>query len=205
MLLEIIFFGRGGQGGVTAANILVEAATRQGLYGQGFPFFGAERRGAPVKAFARISDNPILRHGMFNDADVLVLLDHRLSIIGLTKDIGIRDNGIIIVNAPKDASIPLESFKFYGRAKIYRVDATEIAVRNKLVVAGWPVVNTAILGAFSRATGIIDIENMIGAVRYYFRDREHVAKANAKAVYEAYEETSVFKEVEPSSYNPYRA
>ncbi len=195
LFVEIIFFGRGGQGGVTAANILVRAALLQGLYGQGFPFFGAERRGAPVKAFARISDKPILRHGMFDDADILILLDHRLAKIGLAKTIGIRDNGTVIVNTSSKDDVDVSDFKFYGRGKIYVVDATNIAIRNKLVIAGWPVVNTAILGSFSKATGIIDVNNIAKAVEEYFGEKKEIAKANVKAVYDAYKETFLAKEV----------
>ncbi|WFO75736.1 2-oxoacid:acceptor oxidoreductase family protein [Desulfurococcaceae archaeon MEX13E-LK6-19] len=193
MLIEILFYGRGGQGGVTAANILVAAAVKEGLHGQGFPFFGAERRGAPVKAFARISDKPIRRHGMFNDADVLVVLHPGLVKTGYTKTIGVNDKGIIIVNTHDKSLIKEENFKLHGSAKAYIVDATRIATRNNLVVAGWPVVNTSMLGSLAKALGIISIDNMAAAVEEYFGGK--IGELNAKAVREAYNETVYVGEI----------
>jgi pyruvate ferredoxin oxidoreductase gamma subunit len=192
MLYEIIFYGRGGQGGVTAANILVYAAMYQGLYAQGFPFFGAERRGAPVMAFARISDKPILRHGMFHETDILVILDHRLIDIGATRRIRVRDRGYIIVNMPENYKINRSNLNTEGSVRIYAVNAVKIALENKLVVAGWPVVNTSMLGAFSKATKIISIENIMKAIKNYFGGR--VGEVNAKAAYQAYNETKLVEE-----------
>ncbi len=192
MLYEIIFYGRGGQGGVTAANILVYAAIYQGLYAQGFPFFGAERRGAPVMAFARISDKPILRHGMFHETDILVILDHRLIDIGATRRIKVRDKGYIIINMPENYRINRSNLNIGGSVKIYAVNAVKIALENKLVVAGWPVVNTSMLGAFSKATRIISIENTMKAIRNYFGGR--IGEVNAKAAYQAYNETKPVEE-----------
>ncbi|WP_052833742.1 2-oxoacid:acceptor oxidoreductase family protein [Staphylothermus hellenicus] len=193
MMYEIIFYGRGGQGGVTAANILVHAALYQKLYGQGFPFFGAERRGAPVMAFARISDKPIVRHGMFYEADILVILDHKLIDIGATKKVYVRDNGYVIVNMPSDYEIDYGKFNILGKARFYGVNAKKIALENKLVVAGWPVVNTSMLGALSKATKIISVENIMKAIKSYFGGR--VGEANAKAAFQAYNETPLIREV----------
>jgi pyruvate ferredoxin oxidoreductase gamma subunit len=192
MLYEIIWYGRGGQGGVTAANILVYAALREGLYGQGFPFFGAERRGAPVMAFSRISDRPILRHGMFTEADVLVVLDPKLMDIGVVKRIKVRDKGIIVVNTGKPEKLKPGDFNTEGLAKIYAVDATRIALEHKLVVAGWPVVNTGMLGAFSKATGLVGINSVVEAIKEYFPGR--VGEVNALAAEKAYKETKLVLE-----------
>ncbi len=187
LLVEILFYGRGGQGGVTAANILVLAALKQGLYGQGFPFFGAERRGAPIRAFARISDRPIRRHGMFDDADALVVLDPGLVKVGLTRNFKVRDKGIIVVNSSSRDLIVPDNFCLQGEARAFCVNATSIALRNKLVVAGWPVVNTAILGALARALGIVSIESVENAIKEYFGGE--AGELNAKAAREAYQET----------------
>ncbi len=195
LLIEILFYGRGGQGGVTAANILVAAALKEGLHGQGFPFFGAERRGAPVRSFARISDKPILRHGMFSDADVLIVLDPGLIKIGYTRTAIVRNNGVIVANAPSEDLVTPDKFKLAGKAKIYIVDATDIALRNNLVVAGWPVVNTSMLGALSKALGLIKVDNMAAAVKEYFGGK--IGEVNAKAVYDAYNETKYIGEYIP--------
>lgn len=193
MLYEIIFYGRGGQGGVTAANILVHAALYQKLHAQGFPFFGAERRGAPVMAFSRISDKPIFRHGMFYEADIIIVLDHKLIEIGATKKVSVRDNGYVIINMPDNYEIDYDKFNITGKAKFYGVDAKRIALENKLIVAGWPVVNTSMLGAFSKATQIIEIENIMKAIKSYFGGR--IGETNAKAAFQAYNETRLVKEV----------
>ncbi len=193
LLVEIIWLGRGGQGGVTAANILVYAALREGLYGQGFPFFGAERRGAPVMAFSRISDRPILRHGMFSEADVLVVLDPKLPLIEATRRVLVRDRGVVVVNARDGEALDPKHYRLEGFTKFYAVDATRIALENKLVVAGWPVVNTSMLGAFSRATGLVRIESVVEAIKEYFKGR--IGEVNAKAALQAYNETKLVGEV----------
>ncbi|MGC8953869.1 MAG: 2-oxoacid:acceptor oxidoreductase family protein [Desulfurococcus sp.] len=193
MLYEILFYGRGGQGAVTAANILVEAAMFEGKHGQGFPFFGAERRGAPVTAFARLSDKPILRHGMFNEADVIIVLDPGLLDLGVVKRSLLRENGIVVVNTEKDKVLP-ESINHRGRARIYRVDATKIARDLGLVIAGWPVVNTSMLGAFVKATGLLTIESVKKAIMNYFEGGK-AGELNTRAAERAYHETKLILEV----------
>ncbi len=187
MLIEILFYGRGGQGGVTAATLLVYAATKEGLYGQGFPFFGAERRGAPVKAFARISDRPILRHGMFSDADVLVVLDPGLVEQGIVKSIRVRRNGVVVVNASSRELASPDKYSLEDGVRIYMVDATAIALKHKLVVAGWPVVNTSMLGALAKALGVISIDSVAESIKEYWPGR--IGEANAEAAREAYSST----------------
>ncbi|MEM1674981.1 MAG: 2-oxoacid:acceptor oxidoreductase family protein [Desulfurococcaceae archaeon] len=193
MFYEIIFYGRGGQGGVTAANILVLAAMYQGLHAQGFPFFGAERRGAPVMSFARLSDKPILKHGMFNEADVLIVLDHRLAEMGVLNKVRVRDNGYVVLNAPDNYEIDLSKYSLGRNVEIYQVDATKIAIENKLVVAGWPVVNTSMLGAFSKAINLISIDNIAKAVKNYFGGR--IGEINAHASIQAFEKTKLVHKV----------
>lgn len=183
----MVIYGRGGQGGVTAGNILVQAAMYENLYGQSFPFFGAERRGAPVMSFVRLSDKPILRHGMFSEADVLILMDNRLLDMGVAKNIKVRDKGIVIVNSSMDRELRRDRLNLAGESSIYVVDATRIALNHKLVVAGWPIVNTCILGAFSRATRIVSIDNVTKAIREYFGGK--IGEINAEAAREAYEKT----------------
>jgi len=183
MIHEIIFYGRGGQGAVTAANILVEAAMYEGLNGQAFPFFGAERRGAPVTAFARVSDKPILKHGMFNTADILVVLDHGLITSGVVGRVRLRKNGVLIVNTPEQG-LDLSKIASEGGFKTYAVDATRIAHDLKLVIAGWPVVNTAMLGALVGAVKLASIDNVKKAIINYFGEK--AGAVNAQAAERAY-------------------
>ena len=178
MLVEIRFHGRGGQGAVTAANLLVDAAIREGKYAQAFPHFGAERRGAPVVAFARISDRPIQIHSQIEEPDIVVVLDPRLfELVNVLE--GLKPDGVVVVNAREKP--------FDSPHKTYCVDATRIAIDLGLVVSGWPVVNTTMLGALSRATGIVGLESIKWAITNNFKGR--LGEKNAEAAERAYRET----------------
>ncbi|WP_460124588.1 2-oxoacid:acceptor oxidoreductase family protein [Stetteria hydrogenophila] len=177
-MVEVRFHGRGGQGAVTAANLLVEAAVLEGKYAQAFPHFGAERRGAPVVAFARISDRPIDRHSQVRSPDVAVVLDPVLfSLVDVTE--GLKPGGVVVVNSP---SRPRE----LKAGRVVCVDATGIARSLGLVVAGWPVVNTGILGALVKATGLVSLESVVKAIKS--RWPGSLGEANAEAATRAYEE-----------------
>ncbi len=176
MLVELVFHGRGGQGAVTAARLLVGAAHRDGLEGQAFPHFGAERRGAPVRAYARISDKPIRVHEEVRRPDVVVVLDPGLPrLVDVTR--GLRKDGLVIINSRRP-------MRFNGY-QVYVVDATGIALELGLVVAGWPVVNTAMLGALAKATGLVKLSSVVEEIREYWPGR--VGEANAQAAQLAYE------------------
>ncbi len=196
VLYEILFYGRGGQGAVTASHILVQAAIYENKHGQGFPFFGAERRGAPVTAYARISDKPILRRGMFSKADVVVVFDHRLIQLGLLKRLVLRRGGVVVVNSSServDEIISREHINAEGDIHVYAVDATKIARDLNLVVAGWPVVNTAMLGALVKALPIVSLESIEKAIIEYFGPK--IGELNSKAAIKAYENLTYLGEV----------
>ncbi len=158
MLKEIRIHGRGGQGSVTAAEVLAHAAFFENKHVQAFPYFGAERRGAPVKAFARISSEPLLVHSQVYHPDYVIVLDpyiHR--VVDVTE--GLKKNGVIIMNTKKaPQEIGLEDWR------ISTVDATGIAIELNLLVAGLPVVNTSILGAFAKATDEVKLASVQRAV-----------------------------------------
>jgi len=188
MLLEIRFHGRGGQGAVTAARLLVKAGLYDNLIGQAIPFFGAERRGAPVVSYARLSDRPIKIHSQICNPDAVIVLDETLiRITNVTS--GLKPNGIIIVNSPKT---PQELAKTYGlKGNIATVDATGIALELNLVVAGWPVVNTSILGSISKALNIVRLESIFKAITEYWKGK--LGFLNTEAAKRAYERTLFFK------------
>lgn len=192
MLYEIIFLGRGGQGAVTAANILVQASIYEGLYGQGFPFFGAERRGAPVTAYARLSNKPVLRHGMFSETDILVVLDESLMKLGVAKKYRLRNKGVLIVNT-SSKDIRRDQLTSVGPVEVYVVDATKIARELGLVVAGWPLVNTPILGALSAATKIVSLKSVEKAILDYFGAK--LGEKNAEAARQAHNKLEFLGEV----------
>lgn len=179
MIREIRIHGRGGQGGVTAAELIARAAYKEGKWVQAFPYFGAERRGAPVKAFARISDDPILiRSQIYNPDYVIVLDESLLEVANVTE--GLKKDGIIIINTRKKPSeIDLAGYR------VATVDATGIALELDLLVAGLPVVNTAMVGAFAKATGEIKIESVIESIKEEWRGA--IGEKNAKAAVLAYE------------------
>jgi 2-oxoacid:acceptor oxidoreductase gamma subunit (pyruvate/2-ketoisovalerate family) len=179
MLKEIRIHGRGGQGGVTAAQLLVRVAFKEGKWVQAFPFFGAERRGAPVRAFARIADQPIfIRSQVYNPDFVMVLDPTLLEVEDVTE--GLKKDGILVINTRKKT----EELNF----RIFRVatvDATGIALELKLLVAGLPVVNTTMLGAFARAMSDIRLETVMETIREEWPGP--AGEKNAKAAELAYE------------------
>jgi len=179
VLKEICIHGRGGQGGVTAAEMLARAAFKEGKWVQAIPFFGAERRGAPVKAFVRLSDEPILVRSQVYNPDYVIVLDSALlEIIDISE--GLKNNGIIIINTrknPKDISIK--------ESRVATVDATGIALELQLLVAGLPILNTPMLGAFAKATEEVKLENVLKVIRQEWSGA--AGEKNAKAASLAYE------------------
>ena len=179
VLKEIRIHGRGGQGGVTAAELLAHAAFKEGKRVQAIPFFGAERRGAPVKAFARLSTEPILVRSQIYNPDYVIVLDSGLlDLVDVTE--GLKKDGIVIVNTrkkPEEVNIP--------HNRIATVDATGIALELQLLVAGLPVLNTTMLGAFARATEEVKLESVIEAIKDTWTGA--AGEKNAKAAELAYE------------------
>ncbi|ACJ16966.1 pyruvate/2-oxoisovalerate: ferredoxin oxidoreductase, common gamma subunit [Thermococcus onnurineus NA1] len=185
MMIEIRFHGRGGQGAVTAANILASAAFLEGKYVQAFPFFGVERRGAPVTAFTRIDEKPIRIKTQIYEPDIVVVLDPSLlDTVDVTA--GLKDGGIVIVNTEKSKEEVLEKLK-KKPAKLALVDATTIA----LEILGLPITNTAILGAVAKATGVVSLEHVQKAIQDVFSGA--LGEKNAKAAEEAFNKTVIYE------------
>lgn len=179
VLKEIRIHGRGGQGGVTAAELLARAAFKEGKWVQAIPFFGAERRGAPVKAFARLADEPILiRSQVYNPDFVMVLDSTLLDLVDVTE--GLKKDGIVIINTRKK---PEEVNIKQGR--LATVDATGIALELQLLVAGLPILNTTMLGAFARATEEVKLESVLEVIQQEWGGA--AGEKNAKAATLAYE------------------
>jgi len=179
-MYEIRFHGRGGQGVVTAAILLAEAAVLDGLWSQAIPFFGAERRGAPVVAFTRISNKPIRIHSQVYSPNAVVILDEKLLRIKAVLE-GLKENGVIIVNSSGD----IENLKRLGQ-RAFTVDATSIALKLGLVVAGWPIVNTAMLGAIAKVLNIVSIDSIEKCIRRKWKG--DIGEKNAVAARLAYKE-----------------
>ncbi|OKY77603.1 MAG: Pyruvate:ferredoxin oxidoreductase gamma subunit PorG [Candidatus Methanohalarchaeum thermophilum] len=171
---EIRIHGRGGQGSVTAAELLAEAAFEDGLEAQAFPAFGVERRGAPVRAFARISDTKIrLRSQVYEPTYVIVQDATLLGTVDVEE--GIKSDGKMIVNTSRDQS----QLDIDTEAEIITLDATKLA----LDILGKPIMNTALLGAFSGATGEVSVEAMKKRVKKRFPGE--LGEKNAKVMEKA--------------------
>lgn len=161
-MVEIRFHGRGGQGTVIASEILASALFREDKHVQAFPTFGVERRGAPVAAFLRCDDAPIRLRCQIEEPDHVIILDPTLiPVIDVTS--GLKPQGWILVNSDRPPEV-FEDFKSKGW-KTATVAAGEIAFRNQLGSRTHPIVNTAILGAFARITGIVQLESILEAIR----------------------------------------
>ncbi len=172
---EIRIHGRGGQGSVTAAELLAVAAFADNKFSQAFPAFGVERRGAPVQAFTRIGDVPIRLRSQVYEPDYVIVQDPTLLEVVEVAN-GLKDDGILIINSDFDP----ETFKIDTKARIMTVNATKIA----LDIIGRPIVNTVLLGAFAGATGEVKPESIMEAVKERFPGK--VGERNAEAVMEAY-------------------
>lgn len=171
---ELRFHGRGGQGTVVASKILAVALFREGRQVQSFPAFGVERRGAPVTAFLRVSDGPILLRCEITEPHDLVILDPTL--IGATDvTAGLKRGGSVLINSPQ----PAESYgDLAARFRVTTVDASGIALRYQLGSKTQPIVNTAILGAFAVTSGLVALEAVCDAIR---EEVPRKAEANVEA------------------------
>jgi pyruvate ferredoxin oxidoreductase gamma subunit len=181
-LIEIRWHGRGGQGAVTSAELLAQAAISEDKYAHAFPSFGPERRGAPVLAFVRIdSRQPIRIRAEITRPDVVVVLDPGLlTIVDVTA--GLKENGLLVVNTTRSFADIEAQFK--TKCKMARVDATTIARE----VLGLPITNTTMIGAVVRATGVVKPESLVEPLQQRFA---RIAEKNIKAMQRAYEETEV--------------
>ena len=173
-MIEIRFHGRGGQGAVTAAEMLAKAAGHDGKYVQAFPSFGPERRGAPVRAFCRIDNKPITIRSEVYEPDYLVVLEPSLLDIDVKE--GMKKGSVLVVNSDKIVA------NVDGR-KAYSFDATNMALKT----IGKDIVNTAILGAFAKATKVVTLESLLKVVAEKFPGK--LGELNSRMVSEAYEQT----------------
>ena len=184
-LVEIVFHGRGGQGSVTAANLLVAAALKDGNKGvQAFPVFGAERRGAPLKAFARISEEEIhLRSEIYSPKIVIILDESIIEMVDVLK--GLKKDGKILINSTKKPG----DFDFSKKYHVATVDATGIAIKHDILVGGIPVVNTPILGAVPKILDRVTLKSIQDTVKGKWKGE--LADKNVKATQDAYDQVEV--------------
>ncbi len=180
--VAIRIHGRGGQGSVTCAELVAQAAIDEGKYAQAFPAFGPERRGAPVQAFIRIDDNkPIrVRAGVVHPDIVVVLDPSLLDIVDVTS--GLKEGNMLVINT-RDSLEAIEA-KFGRGYRLAVIDATGIARQ----CIGRPIVNTTMIGALVKASGIVAPESLLPPFNNRFG---RLAEKNIEAMQQAYKETKI--------------
>ncbi|MBN2542587.1 2-oxoacid:acceptor oxidoreductase family protein [bacterium] len=186
-LLEIRWHGRGGQGAKTAATFLAAAAIASGKYAQGFPEYGPERRGAPMKGFTRISDEPVKVHCGVETPNIVVILDETLlEVVDVAE--GIAEDGIILLNSNCDPKLIRDQLNFHT-GKVATVDATTISIEE----LGKAIPNTPMLGALIKVSEILSIDNIYTDIQKKFEKKfsEKIIQGNLNAIKRAYEEVNV--------------
>ncbi|HVP58210.1 MAG TPA: 2-oxoacid:acceptor oxidoreductase family protein [bacterium] len=183
-MVEIRWHGRGGQGAKTAAFLLAESLIDQGKYAQGFPDYGPERMGAPIRGYNRISETPVGFHCDVRTPDIVVVLDPTL--IG-SDDItaGLADDGVVIVNSPLSAEQIRRELHLQGR-QVYTVDATGIALKE----IGRPIPNLPMIGSLLKVRKLSDMASMerIVAKKFEGKFSKQVIDGNMKAMKRGYDE-----------------
>lgn len=181
-MFQVRIHGRGGQGVVTAAELLSMAAFREGRHAQAFPSFGSERNGAPVVAFCRVDDKAIRLREPVGSPDALIIQDptllHQVEVFS-----GLSPEGFVLINTSRSpGELGLDDFvRDHLAVRLYTVPATEMAMRH----FGRPMPNAALLGGFAAATGRISIESVAEAIGEKFNAK--VAGHNIDAAREAYD------------------
>jgi len=161
-MIEIRIHGRGGQGNVVAAYLLATAAFEQGRYGQAFPAFGAERRGAPVTAFVRLAEAPIRRRCEVRKPAFLIIQDDALlHVPGVLS--GLQPGGGILVNSTQTSEALSDA---HGQA-MQSLAATRLAQ----AILGRPVPNTALLAAFLTLTELLPLQSLVKALSGRFQGK----------------------------------
>ena len=155
-MVEIRWHARGGQGAKTAAMFLAEAVLSKGKFGQGFPEYGPERRGAPMRGFTRISENPIRRHCMIENPGIVIILDPSLMdspAAGVTA--GTDENTVFLVNTTESPANTRKKLGVKG-ATVHTVDATGIALDS----IGRPIPNMPMIGALLAVDDMMTIDEL---------------------------------------------
>jgi 2-oxoisovalerate ferredoxin oxidoreductase gamma subunit len=180
-MIEVRIHGRGGQGAVIASKVLAEAAFMEGHYVQAYPQYGVERRGAPVVSYSRVAepgDEFFVRQDIL-EPDHLIVLDPTL--LSSTNVLaGLKKGGWVVVNTPDQP----DSLDVPPDYRVATVNASEIAVKHGIGSRTQPVVNTTVLGAFVRVTGLVDLKSLLAAIEEEAPTKTEENKAAANEAYE---------------------
>ena len=182
--MEIRWHGRGGQGAKTGAFMLAESMIEQGKFAQGFPDYGPERMGAPIRGYNRISDDPVRVHSGVQSPDIVVVLDPTLIATG-TITMGLKPESVLIVNSHEGPE-KIKAELGVDTNRVFTVDATGIALEEM----GRPIPNTPMIGALLKVTDLAEIDKMSAILTKKFKDKlsDKMVKGNITALKLAYEE-----------------
>lgn len=182
-MIEIRLHGRGGQGAVTASRIIATAAYEEGKFSQAIPMYGTERRGAPLTAYVRIDEKRVRLRELVHHPDISICFDPLISLQQAVAN-DVKSGGKVLLNVPFGP----EKSELAGNIEIATVDATGIS----LETLGRPITNTAMCGAFAKATGLVSLESVEKAIKKYFPGR--LGEMNIAAVRKSYEKVSPWVE-----------
>ncbi len=183
--IEIRWHGRGGQGTVTAAKVLADACLSGGRHVQAFPEYGPERAGAPLRAFNRISSEPIRMHCPVLKPQVINVVDPTLiDVLNVAE--GATEKAVFIINTSKDPKEVRKKLRVFPKQKVFTVDATKIAIE----CIGRALPNAAMLGAVCKATDLVSLDHLLEDVKKSFGKKfsQKIIEGNLKATTRGYEE-----------------
>jgi pyruvate ferredoxin oxidoreductase gamma subunit len=183
-MTEIRIHGRGGQGNVTFAELIAMAAFYDGKYSQAFPSFGVERKGAPVVAFTKIADQFIRSREQIYQPDYIIIQDP--SLIKAAQPLeGAKNKTVVIINSNKLAKQVCPAYT----GKVFCVPALDIALKE----IGKPIINTAMLGAFIKISGLIKLESAIKAIKENLGEKynKEIIDKNNKALNQAFKSVNI--------------
>ena len=185
-IYEIRWHGRGGQGAKTAAALVAEVALAEGKYSQGFPEYGPERMGAPIRGFTRISDRPVRIHSAVYYPDAVVVLDDTLlDTVDCAENLS--EDGVVVVNTTKPPAEITEKLSNTGKG-VFLVNASRIAVDE----IGRDIPNTPMIGALVKASGVVSLDIVLKDTEKKLGKKfgERIVQGNLKAVRRGYDEVS---------------
>jgi len=186
---EIRWHARGGQGAKTASTFLAESAVDAGFHAQGFPEYGPERMGAPIRAFNRVSKHPIRRNTAVTEPDIVIVLDDTLlETVDIAEGAGVDTVYVVNADVTTDRARAESLRKAVGDARCYVLDANAIAVDE----IGRPIPNTPMVGAMLRATGVLPLDTVIEAMSDKLSKKlpPKVVAGNVTAMRRAFEEVT---------------
>ncbi len=184
-MIEIRWHGRGGQGAKTAAQLVAQVALEEGKFSQGFPEYGPERMGAPIRGFTRVSDGAIRLHCAIERPDVVVVLDDTMIEMPSVTE-GVKEDTVFVINTTLSPAETGAKLQVASGARVYCVDATTISIEEM----GRPMPNTPMVGALVKATGCISVQALEKDIRERFGKKfgQRVVDGNILAIQRAYEE-----------------